>query len=121
MLPGRLLRHTDTISVFSDDGIEEVDIYGNVTYEEFPPVDVHGCVVVPATMDEHHEPGRNWAVAGYDVYVPAASAHLITEFSRIRWDGRVWDVEGEVRKWKNPYTGTSFGLFRVERAGTDGA
>lgn len=119
MLPGRLLKHTDTISVFSNDGIEHTDIYGDVVYEDLPPVSISGCVVVPATMDELYEPGRSWVLSGYDVYAPSSSAHLIDPLSRVRWDNRMWEVEGEVRKWSNPYTGTSYVRFRIERAGTD--
>lgn len=115
-LPGKLMRFTDTIYVYSDDGVESVDIYGDVTYEELPPVPISGCVVVPATMDELHEPGRNWSLAGYDVFMPTASAHYVDSSSRVRWDGLEWAVEGEVRKHRNPYTGTNFVQFRIERA-----
>lgn len=116
---GRLLRYTDTISVFSDDAVEHVDIYGDVVYEDLPPVTIQGCLVVPATMDELYEPGRNWVLSGYDVYAPITSAHLIDHTSRVRWDNQMWDVEGEVRKWKNGYTGTQYVRFRIERAGAD--
>ena len=115
-LPGKLLRFTDTVHVYSDDGVEEVDIYGNVTYQELPPVAVKGCVVLPATMDELHQPGRDWTLAGYDVFMPTASAHLVDSSSRVRWDGLEWVVEGEPRRWRNPYTGTNFVQFRIERA-----
>lgn len=119
MLPGRLLKHTDEISVFSDDVIEHTDIYGDVVYEDLPPVTIEGCVVVPATMDELYEPGRSWTLSGYDVYAPITSSHLIDSTSRVRWDNKMWEVEGEARRWKNPYTGTAYVRFRIERAGTD--
>lgn len=119
MLPGRLLKYTDTISVFSEDVIEHTDIYGDTVYEDLAPVTITGCVVVPATMDELQEPGRQWTLSGYDVYAPFTSAHLVEPSSRVRWDGRLWEVEGEVRKWRNPYTGTSYVRFRIQRAGTD--
>ena len=110
------MKFTETISVFSGDGIEHVDVYGNVTYEELPPVTVSGCVILPSTMDELHAPGRDWVLKGYDVYVPYAFAHLVDSTSRVRWDNVEWAVEGDVRNWKNPYTGTRFAVFRMERA-----
>lgn len=114
--PGKLIRETETISVYTDDGVETTDIYGNVTYEELPPVSIQGCVIVPATQDELRQPGREYALRGYDVYMPWASAHFVDSSSRVRWDGFEWVVEGDVRKWKNPYSGTRFALFRIERA-----
>jgi len=60
---------------------------------------VPGCRVQPATGDEIH--GRRDAVINrWNLYAPANAD--ITALDRVRHDGIVCEVDGNIRQWKSP-------------------
>lgn len=64
--------------------------------------------VEPRPSSEPLEDARNAVVSGYTLYMEYGSD--ITSADRVRVRGVVYEVEGEVAPWRNPFTGHTPGL-----------
>lgn len=76
---------------------------------------IRGCAVAPRTSADVTEPARQGIVVGLTVYAPA-TVELDAVTDQIRVDGAVYDIEGEVGRWRSPWTrlrGLQVSLRRV--------
>jgi hypothetical protein len=87
--------HDQTVEVLV--GVAHTDRYGNDTTDWGAPIatPVAGCRLVPVPGGEVLDRvTRRWVL-----YAPPEA--VITAASRVRWEGIVYDVTGEVRRWKS--------------------
>lgn len=88
--------HTETVEVLA--GSSTTDRYHNTVTDWTTPTAtaVAGCRMVPVPGDEVLDRvTRRWVL-----YAPLGTA--LTAASRIRYGGVVYDVTGEVRRWRSP-------------------
>lgn len=97
-----------------------VDRYGEVTYTWVSRT-IDGCAVAPRSSSrgaggELSDGGRQGVIVGLTVYAPPDSA--IDAHARVEIDGELFEVDGEVGRWRSPLTGWAPGdeinLKRVE-------
>ena len=91
------------------------DEYGN-DVRESTETRVDALAVWPRVSDESTQ-GRNTVIVGMTAVLPYGTRVRATD--RVRWDGRVWEIEGEPGVWgPSPFTGNTAGvevaLTRVE-------
>jgi hypothetical protein len=81
-----------------------------------PPAehDVEGCAVVPrAALEE----GKGWVnIEGWTVFAPYGADVLSTD--RVRYDGRVWDVDGVPADYENKRAKGKATLINLKRQGS---
>ncbi|WP_242882589.1 hypothetical protein [Actinomadura litoris] len=82
----------DTITVLTSPG---TDPHGDPTGPE-QRTPVAGCQVQPAGSTETLD-GRDTVTTRARVFAPASAQ--VTATSRVEWDGRSWDVDGEPGRW----------------------
>jgi hypothetical protein len=89
--------HTETVDVLEAPPL--TDRYGNTTALDWDsPVvtTVTGCRVQPVPGDEVLDRlTRRWVL-----FAPLGTA--LVSANRIRWNGTLYDVTGEVRRWASP-------------------
>jgi hypothetical protein len=68
---------------------------------------IPGCAFAPEISTEYTDQ-RAQVVSADALYVPPTDV-VITAQSKVRFDGQVWQVQGEVRWWRHPMTGWSPG------------
>lgn len=75
-----------------------------------PPdeLQIPGCAFNPGPSGEAVEVGRQPVTTTPTVYGPFGAD--ITAGDRLVVRGRVWLVDGDPALWRNPFTGTEFGL-----------
>lgn len=88
--------HRETIEVLSASG--QLDRYGNapLNWSQATTTTVENCRLLPVPSDEIQERlTRRWTL-----YAPPDTA--LVSSNRIRWQGAVYEVSGEVRRWPSP-------------------
>lgn len=77
-------------------------------------VNIEGCVIWPTGSSEQTFQ-QDTVTSDYQVLMPPGTDVLPTD--QIRWDGVVYDVDGEPGRYRNPFTGTDPGvLVTIRRA-----
>jgi head-tail adaptor len=87
--------HRETVEILT--GVATSDRYGNVAtdWENSTTAVVSGCRLVPIRGEEVLDRlTRRWVL-----YAPLDAP--VTASSRVRWDGNVYDVAGDVRRWRS--------------------
>ena len=79
------------------------DAYGDPIPGTVTRIDVPGCAVAPRLSTEPTERGRQGVIVGLTIYPPADSGFRFTDQVEVR--GVLFDIEGEVAEWVNPFTG----------------
>lgn len=77
--------------------------------------DIAGCAVAPRFADETTDRGRQGVVIGYTVYAPPL-AKPVSHLSTVRYRGVVYEIDGGVGDWFDPYQGIERGVqFALKR------
>jgi hypothetical protein len=85
------------------------DAYGQTTYDWPEPGEtVQALAVAPRTSQEPAEIGRNAVITGITVYLPTGT--LIGPYDRLRARSELYDVDGEVGDWRDPFSTERPGL-----------
>ncbi len=63
--------------------------------------------IEPRPTSEPVQDARNAVVSGFTLYAPFGVD--VTPADRVRVRGTIYDVDGEVAEWRNPFTGWSAG------------
>lgn len=99
----RAARVTDPYS-----GEDEYLDWNDITETEIPKT-----AIEPRTTDEPLAAGRAPVYVGVRVHGPVDMD--ITPQDRVRIDGVVYEVDGEVARWHSPFTGSSLGTVNLVR------
>jgi hypothetical protein len=73
------------------------------------------AVVAPRTSSDTAERARNGVVVGLVVYAPPGSDVLRSD--RIRYDGELYDIDGDVGVWASPFGPAADGVELALRRG----
>lgn len=75
--------------------------------------DIEGCAIVPRASQEE---GKGWVVVeGYSVFAPHGAD--VTADDRVRFDGVLWDVDGEPGDYENKRGRGKATIFYLTRGG----
>lgn len=75
--------------------------------------DIEGCAIVPRASQEE---GKGWVVVeGYSVFAPHGAD--VTADDRVRFDGVLWDVDGEPGDYENKRGQGKATIFYLTRGG----
>lgn len=69
---------------------------------------IANVAVEPRPSTEPVQDARNAVVSGFTLYMKTGTD--LTPADRVRVRGVVYDIDGEVADWRNPYTGSRPGL-----------
>lgn len=67
-----------------------------------------GCVMAPRQSADVAD-NSNRVIVGFTLYAPPGSDLLADDRVKTA-DGNFYDVVGEAASWRNPFTGTAFGV-----------
>lgn len=98
---------SETVTVVRPPGRDQ---YGNPLEGETTRVDITGCAVAPrvaASLDVESR-NREGLVVELTLYAPFGADIRHTDL--IERQGELYEVEGEVGRWENPFTGSKPGL-----------
>lgn len=87
----------------TDDYGNPIDDWANATR-----ITVENCGLAPRTEPESGSPDAPAAIIGFTLYAPPGTS--IATIDRIEARGVTWEVDGIPGEWRNPFTGTDFGL-----------
>lgn len=85
----------------------ETDAHGNPVEGFGPDMDRDYCAVEPRVHEVDNELGRSAVVHGFNVYDTFDSP--VTEKDEMTVRGVRCEVDGEIARWRNPFTGQSKG------------
>jgi hypothetical protein len=103
-----------TITVVRPTWVE--DAYGDLQ-PTGPPTftDIEGCAVAPRSSSDVTEPARQGVLIGLTVYAPIGSDIQPTD--RIDYDGNSFEIDGDIGKWRSPFSPIVDGIeFALRRA-----
>lgn len=83
------------------------DAHGNPVEEWGPDVERKKCAVEPRVQEVDNELGRSKVVYGFTVYDTFDSP--VTDRDEITVRGIRCKVDGEIARWRNPFTGQAKG------------
>lgn len=76
--------------------------------------DVEGCAVIPRASNEE---GKGWVnIEGWMVIAPYDSDVIATD--KVRYDGKLWDVDGEPGDYENRRAKGKATIFYLKKQGT---
>lgn len=76
--------------------------------------DIEGCAVIPRASNEE---GKGWVtIEGWMVIAPYGSDVLSTD--KVRYDSKVWDVDGEPGDYENRRARGKATIFYLKKQGT---
>lgn len=78
--------------------------------------DLAGCIVAPRTTADISSRGRQGVVVGLTLYVPDPDADIV-HTDQVQIGDDVFEVDGEVGRWENPFSGARPGLEVALRRG----
>lgn len=93
-----------------------VDAYGDLQ-PSGPPTrhDIAPCAIAPRSSGDITEPARQGVVVGLTVYAPPGAD--IEPTDQIEYDGDLFDIDGDVGRWRSPFStivdGTEVALRRA--------
>lgn len=77
--------------------------------------EVRGCAVAPRSSTDLTSPGRQGVLIGLSVYAPL-SADIVAG-DQITYDGDLFDIDGDIGKWRSAHGSRLEGLeFAIRRA-----
>ena len=107
--PSMLSRHPAGVSafVYAFQGGTEDD-YGN-TVEAWSAsfTELKGCAFDPGSSSEPRLQGHERVIVEPTLYIPSEA--VIASRDRVRVDGVLYEVEGQPRRWRSPFTGRTPG------------
>ena len=93
-----------------------LDDYGDLQ-PTGPPTrtDITDCAVAPRSSSDITEPARQGVLIGLTVYAPIGADIQPTD--RIEFDGDLFDIDGDIGKWRSPFSTIVDGIeFALRRA-----
>ena len=93
------------------------DAYGDLQRVDPPtPTDIANCAVAPRSSSDVTEPARQGVIVGLSVYITDVTTDIDAVTDQIRYGGAVYDIDGDIGEWRNPFTSQSGIEFALRRA-----
>ena len=93
------------------------DGYGDMQRVEPPtPTAIPNCAVAPRSSSDVTEPARQGVIVGLSVYIVDVTTDIDRVTDQIEFDGEVYDIDGDIGFWRNPFTPQSGIEFALRRA-----
>lgn len=84
------------------------DAHGNLIDEwDEIPITLDGCAFDPGSSAEPRRPGQDRVIVEPNLFAPYGTPAEPKD--RIKVRGEIYQVEGEARDWRSPFTGTAYG------------
>lgn len=91
----------------------EEDIYGNLTDGFGEDVERPGCAIAPRVQEEDAGGNRSMVAYGFEVYDTYDTP--VGPHDELTVRGVRCKVDGEIARWRNPFTGRQFGAVITAR------
>lgn len=79
------------------------DAYGDLQPTGTPTrTDITGCAIAPRSSSDVTEPARQGVLIGLTVYAPIGADIQPTD--QIEVDGDLFDIDGDIGKWRSPFS-----------------
>lgn len=85
------------------------DAHDNPVDEDPDELELTDCIVAPRSTADIATRGRQGVVVGLTLYVPDVDADIV-HTDQVQIGDDVWEVDGEVGRWENPFDGNRPGL-----------
>lgn len=104
-----MMRHGEPVTRLR--GTPVLDPYSQevtgLSWDGPPELPIPGCGIEPRPSSEPTQDARNSVVSGYTVYADFDAD--VTPADRLRIRGVVYEIEGDIGEWANPFTGRQAG------------